>query len=153
MLSKIKLITISIFIALLFGIMGSLLGDTTSGYKMLNTPSFAPPGYIFPIVWTTLYILMGISSYIIYVSNNKNKKNALILYTIQLIINSLWTFFFFNLGLLLFSFWWIILIIVLVSLMIYNFYKIKPISAYLQIPYLVWLTFAAFLNYSIYLLN
>jgi len=96
---------------------------------------------------------MGISSYIIYTSNDKNKKNALILYTIQLIVNSLWTFFFFNLGLLLFSFWWIILMIVLVILIIYSFYKINPIAAYLQIPYIIWLMFAAFLNYSIYLLN
>lgn len=153
MLSKIKLISISIFIPLFIGIIGTLLSNTAAGYKTLNNPSFAPPGFVFPIAWTILYILMGISSYIIYTSNDKNKKKALTLYTIQLIVNSLWTFFFFNLGLLLFSFWWILLMIVLVISMIYSFYKINPIAAYLQIPYIIWLMFAAFLNYNIYLLN
>jgi tryptophan-rich sensory protein len=153
MFSKIKLILISIAIPLLFGVLGSLLGDPASGYVALNNPSFAPPSFVFPIAWTTLYILMGISSYIIYITDNKNKKNAIILYIIQLIVNSLWTYFFFKLKLLLFSFYWIILMIILVAIMLYKFYKIKPIAAYLQIPYILWLIFASILNYSIYLLN
>lgn len=153
MFSKIKLILTSLAIPLLFGVLGSLLGDPTSGYVALNNPSFAPPSFVFPIAWTTLYILMGISSYIIYITDSKNKKNALILYIIQLIVNSLWTYFFFKLKLLLFSFYWIILMIILVATMIYKFYKIKPIAAYLQIPYILWLIFASILNYSIYLLN
>jgi len=153
MFSKLKLITVSIAFPLLFGFLGSLLGDSKSGYEMLIQPTFAPPAFIFPIVWTILYILMGISSYIIYTSDSTNKNNALIIYVSQLVLNSLWTLFFFRFELLLFSFWWILLIIAFVVLMIYNFYKIKPIAAYLQIPYLLWLIFAAILNYSIYLLN
>jgi len=153
MVSKLKILVISIAIPLLFGFIGSMLGDSSSGFEALIKPPFTPPAFVFPIVWTILYILMGISSYMIYTSNNDNKTSALIIYLVQLGLNSLWTLFFFQYELLLFSFWWIILITILVIIMICLFYEIKPIAAYLQIPYLLWLVFAAILNYSIYLIN
>ncbi len=150
---KIKPLLISIGLALLAGIVSCLLGNSSSGYEELIRPSFAPDGIVFPIVWIILYILMGISAYFIYCQQSCKSKNALIFYFVQLIVNSLWTFFFFGLQMYLFGFWWIILLIVLVSITMFLFYKIKPFSAYLLIPYLIWLIFAAVLNYNIYLLN
>ncbi len=150
---KIKNLIISILIPLVAGIIGSLLGNASQGFEELIKPSFAPPGFIFPIVWTILYILMGISFYIIYNSNSEYRKRAIIIYFIQLILNMLWTLIFFRLNLLLFAFIWIIVMIIFVILMIYYFYKINKISAFLQIPYLIWLIFAGILNFSIYVLN
>ena len=150
---KFKNLIISILIPLAAGFIGNLLGNSSQGYNELIQPSFAPPGFIFPIVWTILYTLMGISFYIIYNSNSEYRTKAIIVYFIQLILNTLWTLIFFRLNLLLFAFIWIITIIVFVILMIYYFSKINKIAAYLQIPYLLWLIFAGILNFSIYLLN
>ena len=152
-MKSIKTLIISIIIPIAVGIIGSLLGNSSMGFESINKPSFTPPGIIFPIVWTILYILMGISSYLIYISSNKDKTNSLRIYALQLIVNMLWTFFFFNLKWYLFSFIWIILLIVMVSTMIYKFFKINKTAGYLQIPYLIWLIFAAILNFSIYILN
>lgn len=152
-MKSIKTLIISIIIPIAVGIIGSLLGNSSMRFESINKPSFTPPGIIFPIVWTILYILMGISSYLIYISSNKDKTNSLRIYALQLIVNMLWTFFFFNLKWYLFSFIWIILLIVMVSTMIYKFFKINKTAGYLQIPYLIWLIFAAILNFSIYILN
>jgi len=130
---------------------GSLLGGNQELYSQINTPPFAPPGFLFPIVWTILYVLMGISSYII--SNKENSQKALKIYYIQLVINALWSLFFFRLNWFLFSFLWILLLIGFVIYMIYLFYELDKKAAILQIPYLLWLVFAAILNFSIYYLN
>lgn len=122
-------------------------------YNQLIKPPLNPPGIVFPIVWTILFILMGISLYLISETNYKNKSKAYKIYIVQLIVNSLWTLLFFGLNLRLLSFFWIILLIVLVIKMILEFYKINKTSAYLQIPYLLWLIFASCLNLAIYLLN
>lgn len=150
---NIKALVISIIVPIVIGLIGSLLGNSNMGFEMVNKPIFSPPGFIFPIVWTILYIFMGISSYLIYTSNNKNKNKALKIYLLQLIVNMLWTFFFFNLKWYLFSFIWIILLIALVITMIKEFTRINKTAGYLQIPYLIWLIFASILNLSIYLLN
>ena len=146
-----KHLSLSILIPLGFGTLVGLLTSGENNYNMMIQPIFAPPSILFPIVWTILYILMGISSYIIYESGNNDK--ALIIYIAQLIVNLLWSFFFFTFRLYLFSFVWIILLIVLVLLMIKEFYKINKVSALIQLPYLLWLIFASVLNFSIYLLN
>lgn len=148
-----KKLIISILIPNIFGFLGSMLGGSTDGYKEMIKPSFAPPGVVFPIVWTILFILMGISSYIIYVSKHVNRDTALLYYFIQLVLNSMWTFFFFKMEWYLFSFIWIIIILVFVLLMFKEFYKINKTAAYLQIPYILWLIFAGILNYAIYILN
>ncbi len=152
-MKKIKVLIISIIIPILVGVIGNLLGNADMGFDLVKKPSFNPPGIIFPIVWTILYILMGISSYIVYTSDSKYKNSALRIYALQLIVNMLWTFFFFNLKWYLFSFLWIILLVVLVIIMIYRFIKINKISGYIQIPYLLWLIFASILNFSIFILN
>ena len=150
-----KMLLLFIGLALLAGGIGALLGGNMDEFDTLNKPNFSPPAILFPIVWTILYILMGISSYLICSNktDQKFKNRAILIYIIQLIVNSLWTLFFFRLNMLLFAFIWLLLLIVLVVIMIFKFYNIKPLAAYLQIPYIVWLSFAAILNFSIYLLN
>ena len=136
--------------------LGSIVGFLTSSFNNYNNfiePSFAPPSILFPIVWTILYTLMGISSYIIISSNSMDKDDAIIIYIIQLLVNLLWSFFFFSFKLYFFSFLWILLLILLVINMIKRFYNISKISGLIQIPYLLWIIFAAILNLSIYILN
>ena len=111
------------------------------------------PGYIFPIVWSILYLLMGISLYIIYESYGYNKKSAIKIYFLQLLVNSLWTLIFFGFKLYLFGFIWILLLIILVIIMIIKFYKINKIAGLLNIFYLFWLIFASVLNLSVFILN
>lgn len=100
------------------------------------------PAWIFPVVWTILYILMGVSSYIIYEDVNEIPK----IYIIQLIVNLLWSFIFFTFRLYLLAYLWILLLIVLVSIMIVKFIRINKLAGYLQIPYIIWLLVASFLN-------
>ena len=121
-------------------------------YSEINT-IIEPPKLLFPIVWTILYILMGISSYKIYKSNGSNKIEALLIYICQLIVNFFWSIIFFNFRNFLLSFIWILALDILVVLMIYYFYKINKCASLLQIPYLLWLLFASFLTYQIYVLN
>lgn len=133
-------------------ILGSIVGLLTSGnYKDIIMPSFAPPKILFLIVWSILYILMGISRYLI--DDKPNNYQAIKIYKIQLTINLLWSFFFFTFKWFFFSFLWIILLIILVILMIIKFYQISKISGIIQIPYLLWIIFACILNYTIYTLN
>lgn len=136
--------------------LGSFIGFLTApfnDYYEIVLPSFAPPGILFPIIWTILYILMGISSYIIVVSKASNKYDALFIYGTQLIINLFWSIWFFVFKFYLLSFIWILLLIAFVVIMIRKFYEISKLSTYLQIPYLLWLVFAGILNISVYLLN
>lgn len=142
----------SILIPLVTGILSSLLSGNMS-YNTLNKPAFSPPGSIFPVVWTVLYILMGISFYLIYSSDAPGKTNALRTYWIQLCFNFFWSILFFRFSLYLPAFLWLIILIGLIAVMIYQFYQICPLAAYLQIPYLLWCLFAAYLNFGIYLLN
>ncbi len=151
---NLKSLIVSLLIPLAVGsISGFLSMESMKIYKTLNQPSFAPPSFLFPIVWSILYILMGISSYIVYESNSLLKNKALKVYAIQLLMNFIWPLIFFNAQMYLFSFIWLLAIWCLVLFMIILFSKIKPISGYIQIPYLLWLTFAAYLNLGVYFLN
>ena len=145
-----------IAIPFLVGIIASLLtSDSMETFDNITKPALSPPGWLFPVVWTILYTLIGISAYIISVSSAApiEKVKSLALYTYQLAVNFLWPIFFFNFKWYLFSFIWIILLWILVFLMIKSFYKINKTAAYLNIPYLIWLTFATYLNFGIWLLN
>ncbi len=148
----IKELIISILIPNLIGFIGNLLGSP-SNFNEIVKPDFTPSKGVFPVVWITLYILMGISAYIIYKSNDVNKKDALKYYFIQLILNALFNLFFFNLKWYLFSFIWIFILLIVVIIMIYKFFKINNISAYLQVPYVLWIIFASIITYYVYLLN
>ncbi len=156
MLKKIKPYVIGILIPVAVGLLAALLTrGNMDVYDNISKPSLAPPAILFPIVWTVLYVLMGISSVIIYNrdADDKDQKRALLLYSLQLIVNFFWSIFFFNQRAFLFSFIWLILLWGLVIAMIYSFYKINKVAAYLQIPYLIWVTFAGYLNLMIYILN
>ena len=154
MCKRLITLAICIFIPLAVGGLSAYLTkDAMSYYSQIIKPDLSPPSYLFPIVWTILYILMGISSYIIYSSASESKQCALNWYAVQLLFNFIWSIIFFNYQNYLFSFIWLLALIICICIMIYEFYKISPISAYLQIPYLLWCIFAAYLNLSIYLLN
>jgi len=129
--------------------------NSMDNYKNYNRPILSPPGWLFPIVWSILFVLMAISAYIIYTSDatKKEKTDALFLYFLQLVINFFWTIIFFTFDQVLLGFLWIILLWIVVIFMMVAFFKIKPIAAYLQIPYILWLSFAAYLNLGIYVLN
>ena len=151
-MSKIAIYVKSILIPLLIG---GLVGIVTSKYIDYNSlvqPSWAPPSFLFPIVWTILYILMGIS-YGILKSNSLLDAKTSNIYYLQLFVNALWSIFFFVFKLRLFAFFWILLLIVLVYLMIKFFYSKNKVAGLLQLPYLLWIIFASFLNLTVYLLN
>ena len=152
---NIKTLIIAIIIPLLVGFISFLLTkEGISNYSNnLIKPSFAPPSYLFGIVWTILYILMGISSYIIYNDISSHKNICLLIYSLNLVLNFLWPIIFFNLELRLFAFIFIIFLDIVVIYMIICFHGISKKAAYLQIPYLIWLIFATILNFSVYFLN
>ena len=131
----------------MLGFMVGMLSGSGKGYSNIVQPSFAPPGWLFPVVWTILYILMGIGDYL-----TKDSK-SLSIYKYQLGVNLLWSFLFFTFKWYLISFLWIILLIVLVVKMIKEFDSINDKAGKLQIPYLIWIIFACILNFSIYILN
>ena len=142
-----KRLIIYVLIPLILGALVGLLSGSSSGYKEMITPTFTPPGILFPIVWSILYILMGVSRYMI------DEVGSIKIYNTQLVVNLLWSFVFFTLKLYLLAFIWILVLIVLVILMIRRFYFENKISAFIQTPYLLWLAFASILSYSVYLLN
>lgn len=145
-----KKLTKKILLPLIVGGVVALIMMPFNDYQTLNLPPLSPPSIVFPIAWTILYILMGISAYL--VSENKKEEN-LVLYYWQLFFNALWSIIFFVFKLRLLSFIWIIILIILVIFMIRKFLKINKTAGLLQIPYLLWLIFAAYLNLGIYLLN
>ena len=153
---NIKKLVICIAIPLAVGGVAALLtrGAVTE-FSALEKPPFAPPAWLFPVVWTILYTLMGISSYLVLEANApaEEKEPALALYFYQLVVNFLWPIFFFNFGWYLFSFFWLILLWVLVYQMIKRFSSINKIAARINIPYIIWLTIAACLNLGIWWLN
>lgn len=141
-----------IFFPLFIGIVVSLFTSNFMDYSNLVKPPLSPPSILFPIVWTILYLLMGISYFIIKKTNNDD-INLDFVYYIQLYVNALWSIIFFVLKWRFISILWIILLDVLVIYMIYLFYKKVKLSAYLNIPYLIWILFATYLTIGIYILN
>ena len=144
---------IAILIPLTVGALSALFSRNMSIYSKINKPPLSPPGFLFPIVWIILYILMGISSYLIYESDTHEKQKALKTYALQLFFNFWWSIIFFRFSLYLFAFLWLLALIFLILVMLYQFYQINPLSSYLQIPYLFWCLFAAYINFMIYRLN
>ena len=118
-------------------------------------PPLNPPQWLFPIVWTILFVLMGVSSYLIYISNSEDeeKNKALTVYAVQLLVNFFWPIIFFNLSAYLFASIWILLLLGLIIAMIISFHKINKTAAFLQLPYLIWVMFATYLTIAITILN
>lgn len=154
MQNKIKTFAVSILIPLAVGGLAALITrGSMDAYGAMEQPPLSPPAILFPIVWTILYTLMGISSGIIYLSENPKRSEALKTYALQLLVNFFWPVLFFNFGAYFVSLLWLLLLIILVAQMILQFRKISPLASYLQIPYLIWLLFAAYLNAGVWLLN
>ena len=153
---NIPLLIKCILIPLVVGAVSAFLSsDAMMAFDLLNKPALSPPAWLFPVVWTILYTLMGISSYLVLVSDADREEiqNALKIYALQLVVNFLWPTFFFNFQWYLFAFVWLVLLWVLVFIMIWRFKGVSKLAAYHNVSYLLWLTLAGYLNFSIWLLN
>lgn len=150
-----KKLLICIAIPLAVGGLSALL---TSGnmdlYTEIEQPALAPPGWLFPVVWTVLYVLMGIALYLVVITRTReDKRNAVVSFGVQLFFNFFWSIIFFNARAFLFAFVWLIFLWLAIIANIYFFYKINKNAGKLLIPYLIWVTFAGYLNLAIFLLN
>ena len=157
MWKKFKPYVISVAIALAVGGLSALFTkDSMDIYGTLNQPPLSPPSWLFPVVWTILFTLMGISSAMIYLRKDSAPgavQNALSVYAINLVVNFMWSIIFFNFRAFLFAFIWLLFLFAIILRMIFSFKNIKPIAGYLQIPYAVWVAFAGYLNFAIWWLN
>ncbi len=148
---------IAIAIPIGVGLLATLLTkDNMMIYEDLIVPELAPPAWVFPIVWTILYTLMGVSSAMVYgrrVTDTSNVRAALTSYAISLVINFGWSIIFFNANAFLLSFLWLILLLYFVIRTIIEYFRVERPAAFLQIPYAIWVAFAGYLNIAIYFLN
>lgn len=151
-----KSLLVCIAVPLAVGTLASLItGDAVLDYALMQKPPLSPPGWIFPLVWTILYALMGLASWLVWTSDasRPRKRRALTLYALQLIVNFCWPLLFFIGQLYLAAFFWLLLLLLLAAACAVRFYCIRRKAAYLLLPYLLWLAFAAYLNLGVYILN
>ena len=149
-----------ILLPLAVGLVASALtGNTMMEFGRLKQPPLAPPAWLFPVAWTILYILMGVASYLIYRLNPKTKAEKklqtaeLIIYFVQLFFNFMWTIFFFRLEMRWFAFGWLIVMWLMILALICMCAKNRKAAAWCLLPYLLWCTFASYLNIMIAILN
>ena len=137
------------------GIAGMFTSEAIPGwYASLIQPSFNPPNWVFGPVWTTLYIIMGISLFLIWkLPASKQRNQAILVFMVQLFLNFCWSFFFFYFKMIGVALVDILLLWITIIFMLVRFYKIKPLAAYINIPYLLWVTFATALNMAYFFLN
>lgn len=141
-----------IALSLFVGYLGSQLTGVSmaDSYQYIDKPVFAPPSWIFAPVWTTLYVLIGISAYLIWkLKEKKNVKKLLILFFVQLFLNLIWPIIFFGLGQYAWAFVDIIVLLIMIVIMILSYNKVSKVAAYLLLPYLLWVGFASMLNLAI----
>ena len=154
---NVKIYAVAILIPLAVGALSAFFTmGNMSIYTEINTPPLSPPGFLFPIVWTVLYILMGISSAVVYINRAvdiESAKSGLLYYAASLGVNFFWSIIFFNFRLFLFAASWLLLLLYLILQTVYFYKKVSPVAAYLQIPYILWVSFAGYLTIAIYLLN
>lgn len=150
-----KKLIINIAIPLGVGALSALISmGGMDSFASLNKPPLSPPGWLFPVVWSILYILMGISSYLITESGKPARsKTALTVYGVQLFFNFMWSIIFFNFEAYLFAFIWLLALLALVIINAILFYRIDRRAGLLFIPYILWILFAGYLNFGIFLLN
>ncbi len=123
-------------------------------YASLNQPSFNPPNWVFGPVWTALYTIMGISLFMVWnLESGKERNQALLIFMVQLFLNFCWSFFFFYFNMIGVALVDILLLWVMIVFMLVRFYKLKPLAAYINIPYLLWVSFATALNIAYFFLN
>ena len=149
-MKKWKVYLTSILLTLIVGgIAGFISMGAMEGYSGLDKPALSPPAWIFPVVWSVLYILMGIGVARVYIKTEK----VPIIYIVQLFFNFMWPIIFFNFNAYLLAFIWLVALIILVIIMTVKFYKIDKVAGLIQIPYILWLLFAGYLNFMVYMLN
>lgn len=153
---NLKKLAVGILIPVGVGVLSYVLTKGSMDvYNDINTPPLSPPSVLFPIVWSILYILMGVSLYRVLVKRNNTAKcgGCLVLYGIQLFFNLLWSVWFFNLRMFAFSSIWLAVMIVLIISVVICFKKFDKWAAYLMLPYLLWCIFALYLNIGVAVLN
>lgn len=153
---SIKLFLICVAIPLLTGgIAGLLTKNSMAVFESINKPPLTPPGWLFPVVWTILYFMMGAASYLVLTSDAsfRDISIAMKLYGIQLVFNFLWSILFFNLQLYNVSFLWLVILWLLVLATLLAFSQISRTAALFMVPYLLWITFAGYLSLKIAILN
>lgn len=155
MKQSVKQLLIALAIPLTVGALGALLSGGMADYKMMVKPPLSPPGWVFPVVWTILYLLMGYSSYRVYTAGKSPAftKKALQLYGAQLIVNLIWPIVFFGFEWYLPAFFVLVVLWVLILLTMRAFSAIDETAGDLLIPYILWVTFAGYLNLAVYFLN
>ena len=153
---NIKSLVICVLIPLAVGGLSALFTvGSMKDFEALDQPPLSPPGWLFPIVWTLLYVLMGIASYLVLESKvgQDVKKKAFSVYFLQLGFNFFWSIIFFTLGAYEIAFAWLTVLLALVIITAVRFYKIDPTAGILMIPYILWVAFAGYLNFAIALIN
>lgn len=151
-----KLLAICIALPLLVGGLSAFLtAESMMVFASVRKPPLSPPGWLFPVVWTILYTLMGIASYLVLTGEapKKEVEKAINVYLYQLLVNFLWSTWFFNLQWYVFAFFWLVLLWLMILVTLVRFYRISKPAGYLMVPYLLWVTFAGYLNLGIALLN
>ena len=151
-----KTLIVCLAIPLCVGGLSALLSrGGMQAFSALKKPPLAPPGWVFPVVWTILFLLMGVASYLVAVSAapQRTRQGALYLYALQLAVNFFWSPIFFGTGAYLFAFIWLLLLWLLIVLTVRRFAQIRSAAGWLLMPYLAWVTFAGYLNFGIFLLN
>jgi len=152
--NALKLI-IALATPLLIGFSGSLftISEIENWYQTLQKPSWNPPNWLFGPVWTALYVLMGISLFLVWRSAASQKSTAIILFALQLVLNFFWSFIFFKEHQPGFAFAEILVLWLMILLTIFSFGRINKVAAWLLVPYMSWVSFAAVLNFTIWQLN
>ncbi len=154
MLKKYIPYIVSVLIALGIGGLSSYLTKNSMPiYSAINRPAFSPPPELFPIVWTVLFVLMGIAAAVVWCSNGRRIDSALIFYGFQLVFNFCWTLIFFNFRAYFAAFIWLLILLVLIGITMVKFFRINKLAGWLLVPYFAWVSFAGYLNYMIWMLN
>lgn len=151
---KLKPLIVSLLISLGVGGLSALLTKgSMEKYQSLNQPPLSPPGWVFPVVWTVLFVMMGIAAYLVWMQDGPGRGGALALYGAQLFFNFFWTLIFFNLGNYALAFFWLAALWVLILLCTLSFFKEDTRAGWMMVPYLIWVAFAGYLNAGVWLLN
>lgn len=153
---NIKKLVLQIALPLLVGLVSAFLsGNQKEVYESLTLPAYAPPPWLFGVVWSVLYVLMGISAYLVQKTDfyGAGKRKALLVYYLQLGVNFFWSIFFFRFQWYAFSFWWLVLLLALVVTVSVMFYDRSRAAGWLMLPCVAWLSYAAYLSYMVWMLS
>lgn len=151
---RFRIFFLFIALPLLIGALSAFLSrEGMTDFELLRKPSLAPPGWVFPVVWTLLYLLMGISAALVWLSGSSERGGAVFLWGAQLFVNFWWSIFFFRWQIRGYALLWLLLLFVLAAWMTLSFRRIRPAAGRINYPYLIWLALAVWLNAAVWFLN